>query len=167
VEMIQGKVWKFGDNIDTDVIVPGQYLDAPVNDIKIHVFESVNPNFAAGVQAGDIIVAGRNFGCGSSREQAPTVLKALGIRCIIAESFGRIFFRNAIAIGLPILTCTQISRLFEEGEKASIYLSEARIENNTRGVSVMADPLSEDMLHILEKGGILELLRKPAEVANE
>ena len=167
MEMIQGRVWKFGDNIDTDVIVPGQYLDSPVNDIKIHVFESVNPNFAAGVKEGDIIVAGRNFGCGSSREQAPTALKALGIRCIIAESFGRIFFRNAIAIGLPILTCTQISRLFEDGEKASIYLSEARIENNTRRVSVMADPLSEDMLRILEKGGILELLRKPAEVTNE
>lgn len=160
MEPIKGSVWKFGNNVDTDLMVPGQYLDAPLENIVAHVFESVRPNFAANVNKCDIIVAGKNFGCGSSREQAPAALKALRVGCILAESFARIFFRNAIAIGLPILTCTRISREFEDGELASIYLSEARVENNTRGTSFFADPLSDEMLCILDKGGILELLKE-------
>jgi 3-isopropylmalate dehydratase small subunit len=159
MEPIKGKAWKFGNNVDTDLMVPGQYLDAPMETTVTHVFESVRPNFAANVNKGDIIVAGKNFGCGSSREQAPAALKALQIGCILAESFARIFFRNAIAIGLPILTCARISGEFDDGEQASIYLSEARIENNTRGTSYFADPLSQEMLSILDKGGILELLK--------
>lgn len=160
MELIEGRIWKFGDNIDTDAIVPGQYLDAPMEDVVTHVLESVKSNFASDVKEGDIIVAGKNFGCGSSREQAPAALKALGFGCILAESFARIFFRNAIAIGLPILRCTQISQKFDDGDEALINLSEARVENRTRGESLFADPLSEEMLNIISKGGILALLKE-------
>jgi 3-isopropylmalate/(R)-2-methylmalate dehydratase small subunit len=160
MEIIEGRVWMFGNNIDTDAIVPGQYLDAPIVEAVKHVLESVNPNFAKEVKEGDIIVAGRNFGCGSSRENAPAAIKELGIRCIVAESFGRIFFRNAIAIGLPLLNCSGISEKFEEGDRALVRLSDAKVENKTRKFTIDAVPLSEEMLNILNKGGMLALLKE-------
>lgn len=160
MKIIEGRVWTFGDNIDTDVIVPGQYLDAPIDEAVKHVLESVNPNFTKEVKEGDIIVAGRNFGCGSSRENAPAAIKELGISCIVAESFGRIFFRNAIAIGLPLLNCSGISEKFREGERALVRLSEARVENKTRKLTIDTVPLSEEMLNILNKGGMLALLKE-------
>jgi 3-isopropylmalate/(R)-2-methylmalate dehydratase small subunit len=160
MEEINGKIWKFGDNIDTDVIVPGQYLDAPMEEIVQHVFESVNPKFVAEIKTGDMIVAGSNFGCGSSRENAPEALKKLGVACIIAESFARIFFRNAIAIGLPVIICRDAFKSFAEGEQARVNLDKALIENTTKGVTVSATELHEEIMAILNKGGIVGLLKE-------
>lgn len=161
---IEGRVWKFGDSIDTDLIVPGQYLDAPVDEAAKHALESIRPDFAREVRNGDILVAGKNFGCGSSRENAPIVLQKLGVGCIVAESFARIFFRNAIAIGLPLVTCKGAAGIFSEGETARVEFREARVQNPKSGAALQGEPLSGDILAIVEKGGILELLksaRKP------
>ena len=160
MDPINGDVWKFGDNIDTDAIVSGQYLDAPLEEVVQHVFESINARFAKDVKTGDIIVAGKNFGCGSSRENAPAALKKLGISGIIAESFARIFFRNAIAIGLPVITSPDAFNCFGEGEHARINLPEAWIENTTKGIRASANPLPDEVLRIIKKGGILNLLKE-------
>lgn len=153
------RVWKFGSHIDTDAIVPGRYLDAPMDEIAAHVFEGVRPEFAGSVKAGDIIISGSNFGCGSSREQAPAVLKAIGIACVAAESFARIFFRNAIAIGLPVLTCKGISEGFEDGHRARLSVDNVLIENLDTGKCWQGDPLFPEMLEIIARGGILEYLK--------
>lgn len=153
------RVWKFGNNMDTDVIVPGQFLDAPIEEIAPHVFESVKPGFAAGVRAGDFIVAGTNFGCGSSREQAPAALKAAGIACIVAESFSRIFFRNAIAIGLPVMICAGVAGGFQDGQQARVSLERCRIRNLDTGADYQGEPFSEEIRVILERGGILEYIK--------
>lgn len=163
MDPFKGEIWKFGDNVDTDAIVPGQYLDAPIAEIVPHVFESINPKFAVEVKKGDIIVAGKNFGCGSSRENAPAALKEMGIGCIVAESFARIFFRNAVAIGLPVISCRDVSSMFEDHDHASINLPEAMIENTTRETVTAANPLSEEMIRIIERGGILNLLKEAKE----
>jgi len=160
MKAIEGKVWTFDDNIDTDLIVPGQYLDAPMEEVVKHVLTSVNPDFVKGVKRGDIIIAGKNFGCGSSRENAPAAIKELGIHCIVAESFARIFFRNAIAIGLPIISCTGVSDAFEDGDIARIDIPKASVENRTKKQSLTAENLSDEMISILNKGGILELLKE-------
>jgi len=158
--LIKGKVWCFGKNIDTDAMVPGQYLDASMEEIAPHVFENIMPEFASCVKKGDIIVAGANFGCGSSRENAPEALKRAGISCIIAESFGRIFFRNAIAIGLPVITCKNISHNFQQGQTAEISLESSRVAHMETGRSFQGDPLSREMRDILDKGGIIEYLKE-------
>lgn len=155
-----GRVWRFGNNVDTDVIVPGQYLDAPMEEILPHVLESVNAEFANRVKSGDLLFAGTNFGCGSSREQAPVALKSAGIACVVAESFGRIFFRNAIAIGLPVLICRDVSGAFQNGQQASVLLDQCLVRNLETGVKLVGEPLSEEMAAILEMGGILEYLRR-------
>lgn len=160
MEEINGNVWKFADNIDTDAIVPGQYLDAPIDEIVKHVFESINPKFVAEVKSGDIIVGGKNFGCGSSRENAPEALKKSGIACVIAESFARIFFRNAIAIGLPVVICRDASNNFAEGEQACVNLDKALIENTTKGIKLSAVPLHDEIIAIINKGGIVGLLKE-------
>jgi 3-isopropylmalate/(R)-2-methylmalate dehydratase small subunit len=160
MDSINGDIWKFGDNIDTDVIVSGQYLDAPLEEVIQHVFESVNARFVKDVKQGDIIVAGKNFGCGSSRENAPAALKKLGISGIIAESFARIFFRNSIAIGLPVITSPDAFGCFSEGEHAQINLPEARIENTTKSIMVSANKLTDEVLRIIAKGGILNVLKE-------
>ncbi len=160
MKTITGRVWKFGDHIDTDVIVSGQYLDAPMEEVTRHVFEAVSPNFAADVRKGDVIIAGKNFGCGSSREHAASALKQAGIGAIVAESFGRIFFRNAIAVGLPILRCEGVSSQFKQDDEAAVDIGEGLVENTTRGLSFSSHPLSVEMLSIIERGGILEVLRE-------
>jgi 3-isopropylmalate/(R)-2-methylmalate dehydratase small subunit len=163
MNLIHGDVWKFGDNIDTDAIVSGQYLDAPLEEVVQHVFESINARFSKDVKMGDIIVTGKNFGCGSSRENAPAALKKLGISCIIAGSFARIFYRNAIAIGLPVITSHDAFACFSEGDHAKINLIEACIENTTNGIKISANPLSDEIYRIIEKGGILNLLKEMQE----
>ncbi|MFH1154475.1 MAG: 3-isopropylmalate dehydratase [Pseudomonadota bacterium] len=157
--MMEGKVWILGDNIDTDLIVPGQYLDAPIEDVTRHVFESIKPGFSSQVEKGDIIVGGKNFGCGSSRENAPLALKTLGIACIAADSFARIFFRNAIAIGLPVVMCRDISKHFSEASRARIDFRTATIENSETGSKIKGEPFPEEIITMLEKGGIMELLK--------
>ena len=120
MKTIQGKIWKFGDNIDTDIIIPARYLTLPLEEMKLKAMSPLRPDFAAGFSPGGVIVAGRNFGCGSSREQAPAVLKALGVSAIVAESFARIFFRNAVNLGLPLVECRETAGQFTEGDVIEI-----------------------------------------------
>ncbi len=160
MEQFQGRVWLLGDNLDTDVICPGRLLDAPIEEIAEHALESVRPEFRAEVRPGDVIVAGGNFGCGSSREQAPQVLKAMGISCVVAESFGRIFFRSAIAIGLPVLACKDVAGAFADGDTASIDVEKASVTNVAGGAVMSGERLSPEMLEIITRGGILELLKE-------
>lgn len=157
---IVGRVWVFGDNVDTDVIVSGRFLDAPIEEAARHALEGLRPDFPGGVRKGDIIVAGANFGCGSSREQAASVLKSLGLGVVLAESFGRIFFRNAIAVGLPVLVCPQVSSSFEDGQTGSVLMEEVLVQNMKTGKELRGEALSGHMIHILKKGGILELLKE-------
>jgi len=158
--LVKGKVWKFGDSIDTDVITPGKYLTLPMDELRLHVMEPIDPDFSREVKEGDVIVAGRNFGCGSSREQAAEALKSIGIRAVAAESFARIFFRNAIAIGLPVLACDGVSKAFDEGDEMELDLRMAEIRNLTRGTSLVAKKLPKQMLEIIEAGGAISLLAK-------
>ncbi|MBS7247326.1 MAG: 3-isopropylmalate dehydratase [Candidatus Jordarchaeales archaeon] len=160
---IKGTVWKFGDNIDTDLITPGKYMDLPLEELKKHVLEVVNPEFAAKVKAGDVIIAGANFGCGSSRETAPQAIKALGVGAVVAESFARIFFRNAVAIGLPVISCSKVAEAFDNGDEAEVDIEKAEIRNITKGITLKATPLSEDIKNVILKGGIIPLLKELAE----
>jgi len=157
---VKGQVWKFGDNIDTDVIISGKYLNLPMGEIKSHVLEAINPRFSQDVKHGDIIVAGRYFGCGSSRETAPAALKALGIGAIIADSFARLFYRNSIAIGLPAITCPNASVTFNEGDEANIDFTSTKVVNVTSEKSLDFQPFPNEMLKVLESGGIEYVLKQ-------
>lgn len=153
MEKIQGKVWKFGDNIDTDVIIPGRYLRTfSLDDLAVHVMEGVDPDFAKNVENGDIIVARENFGCGSSREQAPVALKHAGVSAIVAKSFARIFYRNAVNIGLPVIVA-QINAT--SGDVLKIDLEKGIIINVTTNESFKIEPFKKFMLDILKDGGLV------------
>jgi len=161
MHIVRGRVWKFGDDVNTDVIYPGKYL--PLTDpeeMAAHAFEGVRPEFAKEVKQGDIVVAGRYFGCGSSREQAATCLRALGVGVVVAESFARIFYRNAINQGLPILVCPGISEQVEEGQELEVDLRRGSVKNLTTGAVLQAQPLPEFVLGILEAGGLIPWLRR-------
>ena len=158
--VFRGRVWKLGDNIDTDVITPGKYLILPIDELKKYVLEPIDPEFSRKVKPGDILVAGRNFGCGSSREQAPAALKALGISVVIAESFARIFFRNAISLGLPVMICDGISEKVKEGEFLEVNLEIGEVRNLNTGQIIKTRILSKQMVEILKAGGIIPLLKK-------
>ncbi len=151
---IKGKVWNFGDNIDTDVIIPGRYLRTfDENELAVHVLEGERADFTKGVQKGDIILAGDNFGCGSSRVQAAVAIKAAGVDVIIAKSFARIFYRNAINIGLPVVTADIEA---DDGDILSVDLEEGIIENQTKNTRVEIQPFNDFMFEILSDGGIVE-----------
>jgi 3-isopropylmalate/(R)-2-methylmalate dehydratase small subunit len=156
----RGRVWKFGDDINTDLIAPGRYMNSSLEEMQKHVFKLVNPHFSSVVQPGDVIVGGANFGCGSSREEAPSVLKACGIAAVIAESFARIFFRNAIAVGLPVITCRGVSGVFHDGEILEFDLAASRIIHVPSGTVLTCDVLSPEIKEVLDKGGILPVLRE-------
>jgi methanogen homoaconitase small subunit len=154
MEKLDGKVWKFRDSIDTDVIIAGRYLRTfSLDDLASHVMEAEDPNFADNVEEGDIIVAGWNFGCGSSREQAPVALKHAGISAIIAKSFARIFYRNAINIGLPVITADVTA---EKGDELCINLEKGVILNKTTGLEFKIQPFDNFMLEILSDGGLVK-----------
>ncbi len=159
--MISGKAVKFGDNIDTDVILPGKYLvlTDPIELAK-HAMAGLDPTFPKKVQKGVIIVAGRNFGCGSSREQAPIALKHAGVKCVLAESFARIFFRNAINIGLPVLECRGVSSKVRKGDELVVNLETGLIENRSENSTLQATKLPAFIMEILNDGGLIEHLRK-------
>ncbi len=148
-------VWRFGNDIDTDAIIPGKYLiiNRP-DELARHAFEGVRPEFARGVKEGDIIVAGFNFGCGSSREHAPLALKGAKVRCIIAKSFARIFFRNAINIGLPLLECTDTDKI-EEGDYIEVDFESGIITNVTKSQEYQAIPLPDFVRSIVDAGGLI------------
>ncbi|VVB53860.1 Isopropylmalate/citramalate isomerase small subunit [uncultured archaeon] len=154
--IISGKAWKFGDNVDTDVIIPGKYLrTTDMSVFASHVMEGIDPLFSQKVRKGDIIVAGKNFGCGSSREQAPLALKHAGIACIVAESFARIFFRNAINVGLPIIEARIDCK---EGDNIEIDLEKGIVKNN--GKTYPATKLPDFLRDILADGGLVEHRKK-------
>ncbi len=156
---ISGRVWKFGDNIDTDVIIPGKYLrTTDMSVFAAHVMEGIEPQFSQKVKKGDIIVAGENFGCGSSREQAPLALKHAGIACIVARSFARIFFRNAINVGLPIM---EVGIDCEEGDTIEIDLEKGLVKNRNKVVT--GTKLPDFLLEILMDGGLVEHRKKKAQ----
>jgi 3-isopropylmalate dehydratase small subunit len=160
--VIRGRVWKFGDNVNTDLMAPWDSISQPWEEARRRVLH-IRPEFTEQVQPGDIIVAGRNWGCGSSREQAPQNLKMLGIAAVVAESFGRIYFRNSIAIAFPNLACRGVAAAFEDGDEMEIELEEARIRNLTKGVELRGQPYTPEMLEIVEKGGLMALLKERLE----
>ena len=160
--IVTGRVWKFGDHINTDYMAPSFNLEQPWEKQKKSILH-IHKAFAENCNPGDVIVAGRNFGCGSSRESAPANLKRLGISCVVAESFGRIFFRNCIAIALPVVTCQGVSELFEEGETLELNLKTARVKNLTTGRELQGGQLSSELLSIIKKGGILAYLKSESE----
>jgi 3-isopropylmalate/(R)-2-methylmalate dehydratase small subunit len=160
--IISGKVWKFGDNINTDLMYPSQYLHLPPPKVKEHTFEALRPDFYKIVQPGDIIVAGKNFGCGSSREGAAQVLKELGIGACLAESMARIHFRNCIAVGLPVLTQAGISKEFDEGDKVTLNVVTGEINNLTSNKAIKIKPLPKPILDILNEGGLMPRILKIA-----
>ncbi len=161
MNIIEGKTWTFGENIDTDVIIPGRYLRTfNPQDLADHVLEGERPDFTKNVKAGDIIVADENFGCGSSREQAPVAIKTAGVSAIVAKSFARIFYRNAINIGLPVIVSDIEAK---DGDIISIDLSQGTLINKTTGEEKTFEPFKEFMLSILEDGGLVNHYLNEAE----
>ncbi len=158
---IKGPAIKFGNNVDTDVILPGKYLILiDPNELAKHALESLDPTFPEKAKKGVILVGGKNFGCGSSREQAPLALKYAGVKCVLAESFARIFFRNAINIGLPVIECKGISNAVETGDQLVIDFEDSKIENVTNGQKFQLEKLPQFIIEILVDGGLIENLRK-------
>ncbi len=157
----QGLVIKYGDNIDTDVIIPARYLSTSVpEELAKHCMEDIDTTFAGRVKTGDIMVGGANFGCGSSREHAPIAIKASGISCVIAKDFARIFFRNAINIGLPILECPEASEDIDEGNEVEIDFDTGVITNITKGKSYQAAAFPPFMQEIISAGGLIAKIKK-------
>ncbi|MEN6561837.1 MAG: 3-isopropylmalate dehydratase small subunit [Acidobacteriota bacterium] len=161
--MSQGKVWKYGDSVNTDVIFPGRYtyqIMTPEEMAK-HAMEDLDPGFAAKVKPGDVVVAGKNFGCGSSREQAAACLKAAGVQAVVAKSFARIYFRNAINLGLAVLQCAEAVDALETGDSADIDFARGEI-SSARGLFHFS-PLPESVLGIIAAGGLIEYTKKKLE----
>ena len=157
--MIKGRVWRYGDHVNTDLIIPGRYLDNyDMSSLATHAMEDIDTGFASAVRPGDVIVAGRNFGCGSSREQAPLVLKELGVGAVVAESFARIFYRNAINVGLPVIICAEAASL-AKGEEVEVDLRAGTI-TGSNGLDASFPPLPGKLLEILEKGGLVEAMKQ-------
>ncbi len=158
---ISGKVFKYGDNVDTDVIIPARYLNtADANELARHCMEDIDSTFVSKVAPGDIMVAGRNFGCGSSREHAPLAIKASGISCVIASTFARIFYRNAINIGLPIMECPEAVDSIAAGDRLSVDLSAGTITDVTSGKTFRAEPFPPFMQDLIAAGGLAVYMRK-------
>lgn len=159
--IFRGRVWKFGEDVNTDVIIPGKYLNITnPQELGQHCMEGIGPDFHQKVKPGDIILAGKNFGCGSSREHAPLAIKAIGISCIIAKTFARIFYRNAFNIGLPILECADVPDQLEEGQEIEVDLSTGQIRDLPRGRNFQAKPIPPFMQDLIRDGGLMNHLAK-------
>ncbi|MFZ7112108.1 MAG: 3-isopropylmalate dehydratase small subunit [Desulfatiglandales bacterium] len=157
----EGRVWKFGDHIDTDVIIPARFLNVSDKDeLAKNCFVDVRPDFMKGIRSGDIILAGINFGCGSSREHAPIAIKAAGVSVVIAKSFARIFYRSAFNIGLPILECEDAADIFSEGERLSVDLTSGEIKGLESGRQAFAKPIPDFMHGIIEAGGLVAFIKE-------
>ncbi len=159
--LLKGRAHSFGDNIDTDIIIPARYLNTTdPYELAVHCMEGIDPDFPSRVSRGDVIIAGENFGCGSSREHAPVSIKACGISCIIAKSFARIFYRNAFNLGLPLLESKEASDYIETGDLVEVDLSRGRILNITKGMAFSIQPIPPFMLELLEAGGLMAYIKK-------
>ena len=157
---MNGRVWKFGDNIDTDLIIPARYLNtSDPKELAEHAMEDADPNWVNKKQNGDFIIAGENFGCGSSREHAPIAIKAAGVSAVIAKSFARIFYRNAINIGLPILECPQADEI-KERDTIEVNLAKGEIKNLSSKMKYHAQPFPAFMQKIIKAGGVIKYLKK-------
>ena len=158
---LKGRVHKYGDNVDTDVIIPARYLNlSDAGELAKHCLEDIDAQFVSRVQPGDVIVAGNNFGCGSSREHAPLAIKAAGIACVVAKSFARIFYRNAVNIGLPLLECPEAADKTQAGDLLEINLGTGEVRNTTRSLDFVAEPYPEFMLSLINSGGLVEYTKK-------
>ncbi|TCL43273.1 3-isopropylmalate dehydratase small subunit [Harryflintia acetispora] len=158
--LLKGAVHRFQNNVDTDVIIPARYLNTTdPKELASHCMEDIDKDFVKKVRPGDIIVAGNNFGCGSSREHAPLAIKTAGVSCVIARSFARIFYRNSINIGLPILECPALVDETKKGDALSVNLDTGEIENLTTGKKYTAVPFPESILEIIRKGGLLRSIQ--------
>ena len=156
-----GKAWKFGDNLNTDEIIPGRFnITIDPQELAKNVFCEIKPDYAASVQPGDVIVGGQNFGCGSSREHAPIAIKGSRAKCVIAPSYARIFYRNAINIGLPILECEEAAREINEGDQVEVDIVSGMITNESTGKTYQASTLPEFLLRIVDAGGIIPYLKE-------
>jgi len=158
-----GKAYKYGDNVDTDVIIPARYLNtSDPGELARHVMEDIDADFAKTVKPGDVIVAGKNFGSGSSREHAPLALKTSGVAAVIAPSFARIFYRNSFNIGFPILECAEASEAIDNEDEIEIDFSSGVITNKTKNETYNAEPLPEFMQGLIKNGGLVEYVRRKA-----
>ncbi|MBC8419149.1 MAG: 3-isopropylmalate dehydratase small subunit [Desulfobacterales bacterium] len=158
---IEGRVWMFGDHVDTDLIIPARYLNvSDEHELAKYCFADVRPDFVKEVRAGDIVVAGVNFGCGSSREHAPWAMKAAGVGAVIAKSFARIFYRNAFNIGLPILESEEAAEAFSEGERISADLDTGEIKTTDKEARVFAKPVPDFMREIIRAGGLVAYIKR-------
>ncbi len=162
-----GRAWVFGDNVDTDALAPGQYIKKPIEELASHCLESLEPGFASKVAVGDVVVGGRNFGMGSSREQAAQALCLLGVTGVVARSFGGIFFRNAINLGLPVFTPVSTNAEADnstiavaDGDKVELDVEGARLINHTSGEQLQLTPLPEFLLEMIRAGGLVKVLEK-------
>jgi 3-isopropylmalate/(R)-2-methylmalate dehydratase small subunit len=166
-EIIEGRVWTFGRDVDTDQIISGKYLTIiDPNELKKHVFEIALPEFARSARPGDILIADENFGSGSSREHAPQAMRAIGVGAIVADSFARIFFRNAINLGIPAIEARGVRSLFETGDPARIDMRAGRVTNARTGRSLEFPPLPPHLLELLEAGGLVEKVRRELAARN-
>jgi len=155
------KAWKFGHDVDTDAIIPARYMNrSEPEHLAAHCMEDADASFAKKVQKGDIIVAGKNFGCGSSREHAPIAIKAAGVKAVIAESYARIFYRNALNIGLPILECPEAVQGIEAGDEVEVDLASGKIENRTKGATFQARPFPPFMQELIKAGGLVPYVKE-------
>ena len=152
------KAWVFGDNLDTDMLAPGRYMKFPIEEIAKHCLESVSPDFSKNVQKGDCVVAGRNFGCGSSREQAPEALRLLGVSALVAPSFAGLFYRNCFNLGLPAIVCPDAKRI-RQGDLLEISY-EGKIKNKTTGETYACEPIPDHLQTLVRDGGLLPHLEK-------
>ena len=155
----EGRVFKYGSNVDTDVIIPARYLNVPdASELATHCMEDIDKEFVNKVSEGDIIVADKNFGCGSSREHAPIAIKAAGVSCVIAETFARIFYRNAINIGLPIIECPEAAKGIEDGDQVEVDFDSGMIYNKTKGTQFQGQAFPEFMQNIISNGGLINYI---------
>lgn len=157
--MNPGRAWVFGDNVDTDVLAPGKYMKSGIDELASHCLEAVEPGFAASVQAGDVVVGRRNFGTGSSREQAPQALKHLGVAALVAESYAGLFYRNAINLGLPAVVCADAQRI-RAGDRVRVDPQAGRIENLSTGETLPCEPIPAHLMQMLNDGGLVPHLEK-------
>jgi 3-isopropylmalate/(R)-2-methylmalate dehydratase small subunit len=155
-----GRAWKYGDSVDTDVIIPARYLvTTDPSELAQHCLEDLDATFSSRVQDGDVVVAGENFGCGSSREHAPVSLKGAGVSAVVASSFARIFFRNAINTGLPIVTCPEAVAATEDGDVVTVDVATGVVKNETKGLEFQSEPLPDFVMDIVKAGGLVDWVR--------
>jgi 3-isopropylmalate/(R)-2-methylmalate dehydratase small subunit len=159
--IFEGRVWKYGDHVDTDAIIPARYLNMSTPEaLAQHCMEDIDTTFAEGVESGDIIVGGENFGCGSSREHAPLAIKGAGVSCVVAKSFARIFYRNAINIGLPILSCPEAVEGTKAGDQLTVDLAAGTVTNMRTGKTYKTSPFPTFIMDIIQAGGLIPYTRQ-------